>query len=141
MKCLGAMFYEEQARIFVQLISSHAPAPILDSWCLIPKKELAHMLIHVSTIFNWKVSFKRHCQCASQLLRKNFEHGWYHVTFRIYVFMFFFTVALNKKLKICNTIKTEYRLYSKPGSSIFLLLRSWSLVLYLLVCVKSKFLR
>ena len=33
------------------------------------------MLIHVRKIFNCEVSFKCHCQGASQLLRKNFEHG------------------------------------------------------------------
>ena len=71
------------------------------------------------------------------LIWRNFQN----LRFRIYVFMFFFTVALNKKLKIRNTIKTECQLYSKPGSPIFLLLGSWSLVLYLLDWVKSKFLR
>ena len=43
MKCLGAIFFKEQGRIFVQLIISKAPSPIFVSSYL-SKKELIRML-------------------------------------------------------------------------------------------------
>ena len=52
------MFFEEQARIFVQLITSHAA---FTHHTPLPKKKLARMLIHVRKIFNGEVSFKCHC--------------------------------------------------------------------------------
>ena len=58
------MLFEEQARIFVQLIISKATWPIFVSWYL-PKKELSRMLVHVRKIFNCKVSFKSRCEFAS----------------------------------------------------------------------------
>ena len=57
------------------------------------------------------------------------------VTEIVLIQMFFFTVDSKQKNKNENTEYhgTFIQVYSKPRSSIFLLLGSWNLVLYLLV--------
>ena len=119
------------------------------------------MLIHVPKIFNCKVSFKCHfnvlviAENFEQLMSSNFQNcNFKIITITVteigFIQVFFFYRCSKQKIKIWNTIKTEYlgtlipvksQLYSEPGSSIFLLFGSWSLVLYLLVWVKSKFFR
>ena len=49
MKFVGAMFFEEQADIFEQLIISQTLLPVFVLW-YIPKKILAHMSIKCSTV-------------------------------------------------------------------------------------------
>ena len=62
LKAFGTMFYKEQARNFLLMIIFEEPSSIFVSRCL-TKKELAGMLIHISKIFNYKMSFKCHGPC------------------------------------------------------------------------------
>ena len=55
LKAFGTMFYKEQARNFLLMIIFEEPSSIFVSRCL-TKKELAGMLIHISKIFNYKMS-------------------------------------------------------------------------------------
>ena len=64
MKCLGAIFFKEQARIFCAANNFQGISPIFVSSHL-SKNELVLMLIHVRKIFKSKMSFKCCFQCAS----------------------------------------------------------------------------
>ena len=102
------MLFIKQAQTFVQLIVFRAPF-VHFRFVIFIKEELARMLIHCYKIFNFKMSFKCRCQCASYMLIKNFEHSWYQVTFLIalsknfvLIQVFFLPWVLNKKNNIEN---------------------------------------
>ena len=56
MKCLGAMFFEEQAQIIMYMIFQVLSLIFVSRNIL--KKQLVHMLIHVRKIFSCKASFQ-----------------------------------------------------------------------------------
>ena len=145
------MFFKEQAWIFVQLIIFKAPLPIFVSSYL-SKKQSICMLISVYKIFKSKISFKCCCQCTLQLLRTlkvvdikylsecHFSYNYHnHGENHSHTRGFFNLVSKQKKNKNENMEQhgtfTPFKshLYSKSGSSVFLLFGSWSLVLYLYV--------
>ena len=150
------MIFKEKARIFVQLIIFKASSPIFVSQYL-SKKELTCISIHVCKIFKCKVSFNiapGHCwELWKQLISSNFQNGTFEImtiteTKFVLIQVFFLPFLLNNNKKIYKNEKTEYhgtfrpfknQLHLKPGSPIFLLFRSWSLVLYLYLWVNSKF--
>ena len=154
MKCLGAMLFKEQARLFVQLIISKAPSPIFVSWYF-PKKELTSILIHVHKVIkcllNAVVNVPRNCwEPWKQLIWNNFQNSTLEVititvTQIVLIQVFFLPLLLNRKIKMKtrNTMAPSH--HSKISSTqnqevqFFLLFGSWSLVLYLYVWVKSKF--
>ena len=82
----GAIFFEVQARVFVQLIFSGT----FINFCFmvftqVMMKELASVLIHVCKIFNYTqaVFWNAVVNVPGKLLKKKLEHSCYSVTFKI----------------------------------------------------------
>ena len=98
------MFFEVQDRIFVQLVAFQPPSSVFVSPCLL-KSWWKNK--NVSRSFSTVRSLSKYCcQCASLLLRRNFEHSWESFSFKCP----FLPLVLNKKPKINtrNTVASSY---------------------------------
>ena len=120
-------------------------------------KELSRIVIHVGKIVTCASQLCH--QCPSQLFRRNFGHSCDQVTLRISlsekmtmavakdatIQVSFLKVGSKQKTKIKHMeyhiifIAFKGHFYSKHGSPVFLLLKSWSLILYVHVSFKAKF--
>ena len=159
------MFFEEQAHIFVQLITFQDPSSFsfhdiypIKNWLVCWSMSIKSSTLR--RLSNGVVCVSRNCwerTLSIATLRKQHSH-FDQVTLRMALFkslpwpwlkLFSSTCSfLPLVLKKNRNQNSEYhgtftplriQLYSKPESLIFLLLWSWRLVLYLYFYVKSKF--